>query len=104
MAGASYDNAYNAGEITMREAWNRTWDVNVAGTQVMTHAFVPLLLKSSDPRLLFIASGTSPLTTAEDTSLPFNRIPEAGWPKNIGGINKMPAYRSSKTGMNMMMR
>lgn len=86
--------------MTMREMWNKTWAVNTAGTQVLTHTFAPLLLKSSEPRLLFITSGTSTLAGSEDTSVFMNRFPEKGWPKELG----MSAYRSSKCGMNMMMR
>ena len=86
----------------MREAWNKAWDINVAGTQVMTYTFVPLLLKSSDPRLMFIASGTSTLKGTEDKEFRLNVAPEAGWPKPAGF--SVASYRSSKTGMNMMMR
>ena len=67
----------------------------------MTHTFVPLLLKSTDPRLLFITSGTSTLTETEDQKIFLNKVPAKGWPKQGFSI---PAYRSSKTGMNMMMR
>lgn len=87
----------------MRECWNKSWDVNVAGTQVMTHTFVPLLLKSADPRLFFIASGTSTLTETTDLSLRLNIAPPKGWPKSTANY-PVPAYRSAKTGMNMMMR
>ncbi|KAH8807602.1 hypothetical protein F5884DRAFT_731468 [Xylogone sp. PMI_703] len=100
-AGAMFDNDLGAGKVTMREAWNRSWDVNVTGTHILTHKFVPLLLKSSDPRLLFIASGTSTLTGSEDLSLRYNQSPPAGWPKQTYSI---ASYRSAKTGMNMMMR
>jgi NAD(P)-dependent dehydrogenase (short-subunit alcohol dehydrogenase family) len=85
----------------MRETWNRSWNVNTTGTQIMTDTFVPLLLKSSDPRLMFITSGTSALAETGDSSFFVNAIPVKGWPKQ--GI-AFPAYRSSKTGMNMMMR
>lgn len=69
----------------------------------MTHTFVPLLLKSSDPRLLFITSGTSTLTDYASPliALPLDQSPPKGWPKTAPAV---PAYRSSKTGMNMMMR
>ena len=87
--------------MSMRELWNTSWNVNTAGTQIMTYTFAPLLLKSSDPRLLFVTSGTSTLTETEDPSFFLNRPPPKGWPKQGFGI---PAYRSSKAGMNMMMR
>lgn len=71
----------------------------------MTASFVPLLLKSSDARLLFVTSGTSTLKGTENLDSPLNKVPAAGWPKKIPTvINNIPAYRSSKAGMNMMMR
>lgn len=89
----------------MRQAWTASWVVNVVGTQVMTHTFMPLLLASSDPKLIFMASGTSSLTTSENPNIPINRVPEKGWPKSHKNLQgNVPAYRSAKTGMNMMMR
>jgi NAD(P)-dependent dehydrogenase (short-subunit alcohol dehydrogenase family) len=67
----------------------------------MTTIFIPLLLKSSNPRLLFITSGISTLEGTSNMALALNHSPPKGWPKATFGI---PAYRSSKTGMNMMMR
>ena len=89
----------------MRQMWNASWNVNTVGTQVMTSIFVPLLLKSSDPRLLFMTSGTSTLKGTENHDLPINKVPPRGWPKMTGTAqSNIPAYRSSKCGMNMMMR
>lgn len=89
----------------MRQTWNASWNVNTVGTQIMTATFVPLLLKSNDPRLLFMTSGTSTLKGTENFELPINKIPAAGWPKTaLTGPSNIPAYRSSKCGMNMMMR
>jgi len=108
-AGASFDMEARRGEITVREAWNKTWDVNVSGTHVMTHTFCPLLIKSSDPRLIFLTSGTSPLSDTFDTTIRLNQSPQAGWPKDAPGMALFPgptasSYRAAKTGMNMMMR
>jgi len=90
--------------MTMRQAWNRSWDVNVTGGQVMTATFVPLLLRSQDPRLLFVASGMSSLAWTENAALPINAVPARVWPKTVAHLGSLSAYRSSKTGMNMMMR
>lgn len=86
----------------MRELWNKSWNVNTTSTHIMTSTFAPLLLKSSNPRLLFITSGTSTLTESYDTNIFVNKSPPEGWPKTANA--GVPAYRSSKTGMNMMMR
>ena len=88
----------------MRQVWNQTWNVNTTGTQVVTATFIPLLLKSENPRLLFITSGTSTLAGTADTNHSINRVPPKGWPKTGAYQSSIPAYRSSKTGMNMMMR
>lgn len=98
--GAQFDQEIGKA-MTMREAWNADWNVNVAGTQVMTHTFVPLLLASSSPRLLFMASGTSSLSRTEGGHLPINQPAKAGWPKE--GFN-VAGYRSAKCGMNMMVQ
>ena len=84
----------------MREAWSKSWDVNVTGTHITTHTFMPLLLASSDPRLIFITSGLASLEDSAEGRTP-KPIPPAGWPKPSGA--NFPAYRSSKTGLNMMM-
>jgi NAD(P)-dependent dehydrogenase (short-subunit alcohol dehydrogenase family) len=100
--GAQFDNELTDSKMTIREMWNKSWDTNVSGTQVMTHTFIPLLLASSDPRLLFVTSGTATLTETEDPLSRLNISPAKGWPK-VGGFT-FTAYRSSKTGLNMMMR
>ena len=70
----------------------------------MTTVFMPILLRSSNPRLLFITSGTSTLAGADNLALAVNKHPPKGWPKTDRMTLGVPAYRSSKTGMNMMMR
>ncbi len=105
--GANFDVEIRDGKMSVREAWNASWDTNVSGTQVLTTNAMPLLLKSSDPRLMFVTSGTSTLTESERTDPPiFSRInasPPGGWPKDMG-INPITCYRSSKCGLNMVMR
>ncbi|KAL5584156.1 hypothetical protein FOVSG1_015507 [Fusarium oxysporum f. sp. vasinfectum] len=102
-AGAQFDQQLTAGKMSARAMWNKTYDVNVTGTHILTWNFAPLLLESNDPRLMFIASGTSSLTGSENPDLPPNKQPSKGWPKTLNNFH-LPAYRSSKTAMNMMMR
>ncbi|PHH86232.1 hypothetical protein CDD83_10536 [Cordyceps sp. RAO-2017] len=103
-AGAQFDQHFRDGTMTMRQAWNQSWNVNTVGTQVMTHTFVPLLLRSSEARLVFVTSGTASLAGSANADLPINRVPARGWPKSGPAVSNVPAYRSAKTGMNMMMR
>lgn len=106
-AGAGFDRDIAQGKYSIREGFNKSWDVNVAGAQVMTTTFVPLLLKSSDPRLIFVTSGTASMAETEKkdtaTLARLNASLPAGWPKDLG-INPIISYRSTKTGLNMMMR
>ena len=87
--------------MTVRDMWNKSWNVNVTGTHIVTETFAPLLLKSSQPRLVFITSGTSTLTEHNNMAMPINRAPPKGWPKQAFNVT---AYRAAKTGMNMMVR
>ncbi|KAF2731668.1 NAD(P)-binding protein [Polyplosphaeria fusca] len=104
-AGAAHDGLMlqTPGAKGIRAAWDLSYSVNVTSTQVMTSVFMPLLLQSSDPRLLFITSGLSSLNTASSgkTSNAVRANPPKGWPKpsEMSAI----AYRSSKTALNMMM-
>ncbi|KAF4264004.1 hypothetical protein CNMCM8812_003759 [Aspergillus fumigatus] len=86
-AGAWFDAQANA-TMTERQMWAKTWDVNVTGTHLLTSALMPLLLKSPDPRLLFVTSGAARLAGTDD--LP-------------AGITAT-AYRSAKTGLSMVLR
>lgn len=89
------------GKVSTREAWNRDYNVNVTGTQLLTDTLIPLLLKSKDPRLLFITSG---LSTIEGIGGEYDPLPSsvpAGWPKKPA--QPLLAYRSSKTALNMVM-
>ncbi|KAF4256919.1 hypothetical protein KXX11_008438 [Aspergillus fumigatus] len=100
-AGAWFDAQANA-TMTERQMWAKTWDVNVTGTHLLTSALMPLLLKSPDPRLLFVTSGAARLAGTDDLRLPINRSPPAGWPKPAGMT--ATAYRSAKTGLSMVLR
>lgn len=104
--GASFDQDISSGRSSIRDAFNKSWDTNVTGTHVLTTLAVPLLLKSTNPRLLFITSGTASVGETErmdnDIYKRLNNSPPAGWPKPPAMNNT--AYRSSKTGLNMLMR
>ncbi|KIW66313.1 hypothetical protein PV04_05650 [Phialophora macrospora] len=98
-AGATFDLEYVAGKVSLREAFMKAYDVNVAGTNVFTSVFMPLLLKSSDPRLIFV-TGLSNVTQASRSFFPTPPQP-AGWPKQIDF--ETIGYRCSKTALNMLM-
>ncbi|KAK9489832.1 hypothetical protein V1508DRAFT_426802 [Lipomyces doorenjongii] len=98
-AGATFDIEFLAGKVSLRDCFTKAYDVNVAGAQVMTWTFMPLLLKSVDPRLIFVA-GLSQISKASVEYFPTPPQP-AGWPKNIDF--ETIGYRCSKTALNMLM-
>ncbi|KAH0428839.1 short-chain dehydrogenase [Colletotrichum camelliae] len=90
-AGVLHDADIAAGKMSIREGLNASWDVNVTGTHILTAHATPLLLKSSDPRLIFITSGTSSLTESGLADVP---IPSFG----------LSMLALQRTGLNMLMR
>ncbi|TDZ27418.1 Short-chain dehydrogenase/reductase tropE [Colletotrichum spinosum] len=98
-AGVMLDQQIERGNMTAREAYNKSWDINVTGPHIITTTFLPLLLKSSDPRLIFNTSGVSSLANAADSSHFTYKVPPAGADKPVGTIS----YRAAKAGLNMVM-
>ncbi|KAG8163879.1 hypothetical protein KVR01_005797 [Diaporthe batatas] len=101
-AGADFDKATESGELTAREGWNQTYDVNVTGTHLFTAAFAPLLLRSTakPPRLLFITSGLASVEEhSNGTSSKYALAPAGEWPKPK---SLWIPYRVSKTALNML--
>ncbi|KAJ5151625.1 hypothetical protein N7492_009920 [Penicillium capsulatum] len=98
-AGATFDLDYVGGRVSLRDCFNNAYNVNVAGTHVMTATFIPLLLKSNDPRLIFV-SGLSNITQAGESYFPTPPLP-SGWPKQVDF--ETIGYRCSKTALSMLM-
>ncbi|EFQ33683.1 short chain dehydrogenase [Colletotrichum graminicola M1.001] len=98
-AGVMLDQQIERGNMTAREAYNKSWAINVTGPHIITTTFLPLLLRSSDPRLIFNTSGVSSLANAADSSHFTYKVPPAGAPKPVGTIS----YRAAKAGLNMVM-
>ncbi|KAH9904726.1 hypothetical protein F4778DRAFT_43135 [Xylariomycetidae sp. FL2044] len=106
-AGAGFDLDFVQGNMSLRECFNKAYDVNVSGAQVLTWTMMPLLLQKEEaarsaarpPRILFVA-GLSQMTQAAEHYFPTPPQP-AGWPKRIDF--ETIGYRCSKTAMNMLM-
>lgn len=85
----------------LRDMWNANYNTNVASTNVVTETFMPLLFASSQPRLIFISSGTGSLDEAS-RGLPVQAgAPPSGWPKPASF--NFTSYRVSKTAVSMLM-
>lgn len=103
LIGALFDYGL-LGVHQLRDIFSRTYDVNVTGTHAVTHTFAPLLLRSSDPRLLFVTSSLSNLTALSRAFVPEWTTFPKGWPKPPAYPAPTPvAYRSSKAALNMIM-
>ncbi|KAF2793349.1 carbonyl reductase [Melanomma pulvis-pyrius CBS 109.77] len=73
----------------VRATFQETFNTNVFGSASVTEAFVPLLTKSSLPRIVFISSILGSITNQVD--------PEGGW-IHFSGVT----YRCSKAAINML--
>lgn len=100
-AGAQFDSQYASGKMSQRETWNSNYNTNITSTFIVTEVFMFLILASSDPRLVFVSSGTSSQDEAS-RGLPVQAgKPPAGWPKPPAF--SFTSYRCSKTAINMAM-
>ncbi|KAF1957060.1 NAD(P)-binding protein [Byssothecium circinans] len=89
-AGGGFDAEFLQGKMSLRECFNKAYGLNT---------FIPLLLKSAEPRLIFVA-GLSQMTQAAEAYFPTPPQP-AGWPKKIEF--ETIGYRCSKTALSMLM-
>ncbi|KAI0433399.1 hypothetical protein F5Y09DRAFT_328956 [Xylaria sp. FL1042] len=87
-AGGGFDGESLQGKMSLRECFNKAYDLNVSGTNV-----------SAEPRILFLA-GLSQMTQAAESYFPTPPQP-AGWPKKIEF--ETIGYRCTKTAMSMLM-
>lgn len=77
-------------EPPTRETLRKILEVNVVGALSTTEAFLDLLRKSSEKRLVFVSSSTGSINQAVDPKSPFHQ----------SGATE---YRTSKAALNMMM-
>lgn len=72
------------------EIYSQILNTNVVGPNILTTVLLPLLLKSSSPRLIFVSSALGSLEWRSEPSNPYYIVPAA-------------MYRSSKSALNMQM-
>lgn len=73
-AGASSGHMFIQGQMSLRESFTTAYGINVAGNNVVTATFMSLLLKSADPRLIFV-TGMSHMTRAAEMYFPTPPLP-----------------------------
>jgi NAD(P)-dependent dehydrogenase (short-subunit alcohol dehydrogenase family) len=103
--GAGFDSIWekDSAANNFRSILNKGYDVNVTGAQVLTNTFLPLLLASVNPQLIFVTSAASTLAGSVDNWLPsWQPPPPSGWPKT-GFWSAGFGYKCAKTALNMLM-
>ncbi|CEJ62862.1 hypothetical protein PMG11_11347 [Penicillium brasilianum] len=88
-AGIALD-VKDRGKYPLREMMKRTYEVNVFGAAAVTEAFIPLLEKSRNPRIVFTSSSVGSLGRTSDLTNPW-------------ATAQIPAYSTSKAALNMTM-
>ncbi len=78
------------GGSNIRDVMREAFEVNVTSSMQMAESFLPLLLKSEDPRIIFMSSGLGSFHMTLDPTDPY-----------YGYF--APAYKSSKAAINMVM-
>lgn len=86
--GATFDLEFVAGNLSLRDCFNKAYDVNVTGAHVTSWTFMPLLLTSADPRLLFVA-GLSYMTAAKRGPV----LPDAGSTGRLAQADRLRDHR-----------
>lgn len=72
-----------------RSALRDAIETNAISPGMVTQAFAPLLLKSTDPRVVYVSSALGSITKRSD-------------PKDLAYAEEYKAYRISKTALNML--
>ncbi|KAH7075224.1 hypothetical protein FB567DRAFT_452657, partial [Paraphoma chrysanthemicola] len=67
-AGVMLQTVHSDGVTTKRQAFQNSFNINITGSALITDACIPLLSKSSLPRILFVSSTLGSITTRLDSS------------------------------------
>lgn len=82
-AGIAYHND------NTHDTYTKIFATNVTGAATVTDTFLPMLLKSPNPRIIYVSSGLGSLSIAADSTNVFYKLDAT-------------AYRCSKAAMNML--
>ncbi|KAG9192474.1 hypothetical protein G6011_11208 [Alternaria panax] len=77
------------GTWTNRDLLRTTFETNVFGATLVTQALIPLMKRSSNPRIINVSSGLGSISAISDHSGPYSGV-------------KYPGYRMSKAALNML--
>ncbi|MEQ1963945.1 SDR family NAD(P)-dependent oxidoreductase [Xenorhabdus khoisanae] len=87
-AGIFLDSIQKPSETSLDNI-HKTLEVNLIGPWLVTQAFLPLLQRSKEARLIFISTDLAALSQAADPHSKYNKV-------------EGPAYRTSKAALNML--
>ncbi|OAA34695.1 NAD(P)-binding domain protein [Metarhizium rileyi] len=101
-ADAEFDATFDKDASSFRAISNEAYNVNVAGAEVLTSLFAPLLIKSPHARLIFLSSSSSSLYGTHRSSDPAE-TQEMETRFSRDGLVGQKGYRCSKVAVNMCM-
>lgn len=81
---------------TMRTAMSESLETNVVSTAQVTESFLPLLLKSSDPRIFFMSSALGSVQETLNPSFSFYGYENPGYKVAKAGINMLTVHYAVK--------
>jgi NAD(P)-dependent dehydrogenase (short-subunit alcohol dehydrogenase family) len=78
------------GASTMRAAdLRRTYDTNVFGVAIVTNAFLPLLNRSSSPRIVNVSSAMGSIALIADPEFELTKINQAAYQSSKAAVNAL---------------
>lgn len=89
----------NAGIIVRNpnflENLRTVFETNTFGPAVVTEAFLPLLEKSRDGRLVYVSSGLGSMTMRSDPSAPYYQLPGTTYRMSKAALNSTSPFLAS---------
>jgi NAD(P)-dependent dehydrogenase (short-subunit alcohol dehydrogenase family) len=93
------NNVPGAGELTA-DVMRTVFDTNVFGVVRVTHAFLPLLLRSAAPVVVNVSSGLASLTRVATPGTPAHAYPGVAYPASKAAVNVLTVqYAKAFPGM-----
>lgn len=81
------------GQWPDRKVLQDTFETNVFGPAIVTQAFIPVLKKSSSPRLVNVTSIMASISSISDHSLPYSGARYPGYRMSKAALNMLTAYQ-----------
>ncbi|KAJ0107662.1 short-chain dehydrogenase [Diaporthe amygdali] len=88
-AGGGFDQVPG---LTTREIFTRNFDLNVTGTAILTDALLPLLRKSTAPRVVFVSSRLASISLSCDKTSFWYEYDAKGYSSSKAALNRLVVH------------